>query len=238
MSALSQSRAVPGRPGRLLSLAAGVALLVTLPQFAEAQRVSSKTGGLLLGAHIEGASHKVQDDARSNGGGGGAIAGLVFGNGLGVFAQFDRSNVDVRNQPGVDGNWGISHFDACLRYYFKRPQSTVVPFIQGSGTFRDVRVEDIESSPGSVVDVTGLGFTAGGGVDLHITPSVAFEFALLFTFGSLDDAEVDGTPVRFREVPYSGLVGAFRSDRQIVGAAGAADEEQLLERLRTISAAR
>ena len=50
--------------------------------------------------------------------------------------------------------------------------------------------------------------------------------------------ELDGTPVRFREVPYSGLVGAFRSDRQIVGAAGAADEAQLLKRLRAISTAR
>ena len=64
MSALSQSRAVPGRPGRLLSLAAGLALIVALPQLAEAQRVSSKTGGLVLGAHIEGASLKV--DAERN----------------------------------------------------------------------------------------------------------------------------------------------------------------------------
>ena len=186
---------MPGRRGRRLSVAAGLALLVTLPQLAEAQRVSSKTSGLLLGAHIEGASLKVEDAERSNGGGGGAIVGWVFGNGLGVFAQFDRSNVDVRNQPGVDGSWGISQFDAGLRYYFKRPQSTVVPYVQAAGTFRDVRVEEIEGSPGSVVDVTGLGFTGGAGVDLHITPSVAFEFALLFTFGSLEDAELDGTPL-------------------------------------------
>jgi hypothetical protein len=50
--------------------------------------------------------------------------------------------------------------------------------------------------------------------------------------------ELDGTPVRFREVPYSGLVGAFRLDSQVVGAAGAADEAQLLKRLRAISTAR
>ena len=49
--------------------------------------------------------------------------------------------------------------------------------------------------------------------------------------------ELDGTPVRFREVPYSGLVGAFRLDNQVVGAAGAADEDRLLGLLRTISAA-
>jgi hypothetical protein len=49
--------------------------------------------------------------------------------------------------------------------------------------------------------------------------------------------ELDGMPVRFREVPYSGLVGAYRSESQLVGATGAADEAQLLERLRKISSA-
>lgn len=185
----------PGRRAATLTALVGAALLLAAPSEAEAQRISSKTSGLFLGAHIEGASLKVEDSDRSNGAGGGAVAGWVFGNGLGVFAQFDQSNVDVRNQPNTEGTWGITQFDAGLRYYFKRPESTVVPYLQGSGTYRDVRVEDIPGSPGSVLDLTGLGFTAGGGVDLHVTPSVAFEFALLFTFGSLDDAEVDGTPV-------------------------------------------
>ena len=186
----------PRRHGRRavpLAILAGAVLLLAAPHAAEAQRVSSKTSGLFLGAHIEGASLKVEDSERSNGGGGGVVAGWVFGNGLGVFAQFDESNVDVRNQPGTEGTWGITQFDAGLRYYFKRPASTVVPYVQGSGTFRDVRVKDIPDSPGTVLDVTGVGFTAGGGVDLHVTPSVAFEFALLFTFGTLDEAEVDGT---------------------------------------------
>lgn len=48
---------------------------------------------------------------------------------------------------------------------------------------------------------------------------------------------MDGIPVRFREVPYSGLVGAVRGDGTVVGVAGAADEERLLNLLRTISAA-
>jgi hypothetical protein len=169
-----------GRRAVLLTALTGAALILGAPSEADAQRVSSKTSGLFLGAHIEGASLKVEDSDRSNGGGGGAVVGWVFGNGLGVFAQFDQSNVQ---------------FDAGLRYYFTRPASTVVPYLQGSGTYRDVRVEDIPDSPGTVLDVTGLGFTAGAGVDLHVTPSVAFEFALLFTFGTLDDAEVDGTPV-------------------------------------------
>ena len=46
--------------------------------------------------------------------------------------------------------------------------------------------------------MTGLGFTAGGGVDLHITPSVAFEFALLFTdfvaFAGRGNTPLDAPP--------------------------------------------
>ncbi len=48
--------------------------------------------------------------------------------------------------------------------------------------------------------------------------------------------DLDGTPVRHREVPYSGLVGAVRSNGTIMGIAGAADHEELRERLRTVSA--
>jgi hypothetical protein len=179
----------------LLAMGAAAALVATLPFHASAQRGSSKTRGLFVGAHLEGASLKVEDSDRSNGGGGGVVAGWVFGNGIGVFTQFDRSNVDVRNQPDTEGTWSITQFDAGLRYYFKRPQSTVVPYLQGSGTYRDVKVEELPGSPGSVIDVSGTGFTAGAGVDLHITPSVAFEFALLFTSGSLKDAELDGAPI-------------------------------------------
>ncbi len=50
--------------------------------------------------------------------------------------------------------------------------------------------------------------------------------------------EIDhgGEPVLFREVPYSGLVGVIRSNGGIIGVTNAADEEQLLDRLRRIAA--
>ena len=43
--------------------------------------------------------------------------------------------------------------------------------------------------------------------------------------------ELDTLTVRFREVPYSGLVGVTRTDAGLFGVAGAADESQLRERL-------
>ena len=46
-----------------------------------------------------------------------------------------------------------------------------------------------------------------------------------------DSFEYDGLTVRFREVPYSGLVGVTRTDSGMFGVSGAADETQLRERL-------
>ncbi len=169
---------------------------------ASAQRIASKTSGLLVGAHLVGASLKVEDADRSNGAGGGAVVGWVFGNGVGVFGQFDRSNVDVRNQPGgtsgAAGSWSVTKFDAGIRYYFRRPQATVVPFLQAAGTYRDVRVDEVQIiSPGpvDVLDLSGFGGTAGAGVNLHVVPTVAFEFSLVYSIGTLENAEVDGQEV-------------------------------------------
>jgi hypothetical protein len=50
--------------------------------------------------------------------------------------------------------------------------------------------------------------------------------------------ELDGQTVRFREVPYSGLVGLVQTDTGLFGASGAADEAQLLERLAVIASLR
>jgi hypothetical protein len=50
------------------------------------------------------------------------------------------------------------------------------------------------------------------------------------------EINLDGEPVLFREVPYSGLVGVIRSNGEIIGVADSTDEEQLLNRLGRIAA--
>jgi hypothetical protein len=49
--------------------------------------------------------------------------------------------------------------------------------------------------------------------------------------GAWDSVEHNGHTVLFREIPYRGLVGVVKTGNGIVGASGAADQEQLLERL-------
>lgn len=175
-------------------------VLFALPLFTPGAAVaqSSKTQGLVLGGHLEGGSMVVEDSDRSNGGGGGLVAGWVFGSGLGVFAQLDASNIDVRNQPDVAGSWRIAHLDLGARYHFKRPSRTVVPYLQAAFSFQDVRVSEIaivSPTPTDELDLTGTAFTGGGGVMLHVTPSFAFDFQLLFSWGTLDGGEFDGEPL-------------------------------------------
>jgi len=77
---------------------AGVGLaLLGLLVGTELAAQSSRTSGLVVGAHLEAASVVIGDADRSNGGGGGLLVGWAFNNGLGVFTQLDASNVDVRN---------------------------------------------------------------------------------------------------------------------------------------------
>jgi hypothetical protein len=49
--------------------------------------------------------------------------------------------------------------------------------------------------------------------------------------GRWQAADLDGEPVLFREVPYSGLVGVVRGDAGLLGVAGCADTDQLLQRI-------
>ena len=53
-----------------------------------------------------------------------------------------------------------------------------------------------------------------------------------------DSFEYDGLTVRFREVPYSGLVGITRTDSGMFGVSGAPDETQLRERLGLLTSGR
>jgi hypothetical protein len=66
------------------------------------------------------------------------------------------------------------------------------------------------------------------------TAEVATNSAWQTLASSWQATELEGDPVLWREVPYSGLVGAVQSNGTIMGVANAADEEQLLARLGTI----
>ncbi len=54
--------------------------------------------------------------------------------------------------------------------------------------------------------------------------------------GSWVEANLDGAPALYREVPYSGLVGVAGGPYGLVGVADCADEAQVLERLRFLRA--
>jgi hypothetical protein len=197
-SRLSTPTLSPTRALASAALLVGSTAAFTLFTAGDVRAQSSKTQGLVLGGHLEGASMVVEDSDRSNGGGGGFLVGWAFENGLGLFAQLDASNVDVRNQPDVSGSWRIAHLDLGTRYHFRRPDRTVVPYLQAAFTFQDVRVSDIaivSPTPTDELDLTGTGLTGGGGVMLHVTPSVAFEFGLLFSWGTLDEAVLDGETI-------------------------------------------
>jgi hypothetical protein len=175
------------------SFAAG--MLVLAPSRADAQ-VNSRSTGLMVGAHVAGASISIEGSDRSAGPGAGATLAYGFDSGVAAFAQMDYSKVDVRNQPDAPGKWGIWHFDFGARYHFGGLTDNIRPFLQAAVSVRDITVKEVGDVGGVTIeqiDFGGFAGSVGGGVQLHVVPSFAFEFAGMLGWGTLTDAKVDGT---------------------------------------------
>jgi len=186
----------------ILTLVPALAAAVALTAPAQAQAQNSRAHGLFVGGHAQMSSIVVEDSDRSNGGGGGALLGYGLSNGLAFFAQYDIANVDVRNQPDVEGSWTHAHVDFGLRYHFQRPDKSVVPYVASAWSIRDVKVTDLAlTNPvaDDEIELVGTAFTVGGGVMLYPTEHFAFDLGLLFAWGDYDEATFDGMDVPIDE---------------------------------------
>ncbi len=174
----------------------------------------STTRGLLLGAHLGGASLTVENSDRGNGGGGGITIGYGLNRRFTIFVQIDGSSVDVRNQLNVEGTWAIAHADLGVRFNFANSLRRWVPYLQGALTGRAVSVTDVPAtnpiSNGEDITFSGSAFTFGGGVMLYPTQTLAVDFGLLFSGGEF-------TEINFGNNTVSGLDIDAQSSRFGIG---------------------
>ncbi len=173
----------------------------------------STTRGFVLGAHLGGASLKVEGSDESGGGGGGVVVGYGFDRRFTAFLRLDGAKVDVENQPDVEGDWGIAHVDLGVRFHFANSLRSWVPFLEAAFTGRAVQVTNLP--PGSAlneteVEFSGGAFTLGGGILLYPTQTLAFDIGFLFSGGEFTDITVGQTT-------QSGLDIDARSARLNVG---------------------
>lgn len=173
----------------------------------------STTRGFVVGAHVGGASVKVEQADRANGGGGGILVGYGLNRLVTLYAQFDGSTFDVSAQPDVEGTWTMAHADLGVRFHFANSLRSFVPYLQAAISGRAVSVSDIPAtSPlsGQDVSLTGSAFTFGGGLMLYAKRTVAFDLGVVFSGGEFTDITVGNTTV-------SGLDADASSARYSIG---------------------
>jgi opacity protein-like surface antigen len=177
-------------------------ILLAVPAAAIAQQaatpVRAKTEKLMLSFALGGvslSSDEFEDDPES---GGGFSAQLGWG-----FTR--RFTLLVDASAGVldsdDEEFVLIHFDLLGRFNFANPQRPLVPFIEGGLTARVAGQDDIvivdEDGGSQEVDleISGGGFTFGGGLQYHVAPSVSFGASLRFTVGEFSTVKINNVSV-------------------------------------------
>jgi hypothetical protein len=181
-----------------IALAASAAFVV--PGQALAQR--STTRGLNVGAHLSGASLKVEDgDPRDDGAGGGIHIGYGINRTVELFLQLDGAGF-MLDAGTIQGEWTMAHADLGARFHFASTLRRWVPYLQVALTGRGVTVKDaeIENQPRNDVAFGGGGFSGGGGLLFYLTETLALDAELMLTAGQFTEIKVDNVTISGLEI--------------------------------------
>ncbi|HEY0673639.1 MAG TPA: outer membrane beta-barrel protein [Longimicrobiales bacterium] len=181
----------------ILALSASVAVSPAAAQ-------QSTTRGFNIGAHLQGASLKVEDDDPSGGGGLGLRVGYGFNRRLTGYLEADGIAFDVEN-PDLEGEWTMAHVDLGMRYNFANSLRRWVPFLDAAIGARAVSVEDATSDGEDVGKVTfsGGSFSLGGGISFFTSEKFALETLVKFTGGTFEQVDVGSVSVNDLDIEAS-----------------------------------
>jgi hypothetical protein len=196
---------------RITGIAA--AALLALPLTATAQDAKSNTTGFSLGLAAAGAAIEFDevDDESLSGGGATIRLGWGFNRMFTLFLEGTATSLDAD-----DGEWTLGHGDLGGRFHFGGPSSALRPFLEAAFSFRSATNEDIlftddgQTAQRGELEISGGGFSIGGGLLFYFNPKLALHTDAKFTSGEFDT-------VRFRNVSVSGFEVDATSTRFNIG---------------------
>lgn len=142
--------------------------------------------GLVLGAHLNGTALDGDDfDEMESGGGLGLRLGYGFNRMFTLYLQADGASMDA---PDMDDAYTFGQGDLGLRLHFGDPTRSAIFYLDGAFTAWLARYDIL----GSDMDVTGAGFTLGGGLEYFFSPAFALDAGLKFTVGNFDEVSYEG----------------------------------------------
>ena len=108
------------------------------------------------------------------------------------------AGLDIAKQPvdefGLEGDFGLTHFEAGARLSFPIPRSKVMPYLGGwVGRRRlSTTVDNFDTGESSDLSMSGLALGATGGVQVFVSPKLALDGGVSVGFGKMGDVKVDG----------------------------------------------
>ena len=188
------------RTRSLVGLAACFATL-SLPALAGAQQATpplrSNTQKLMLSVALGGTSINSDDfESESESGGGFSLqAGWGFTR---LFTLLVDASGAVLGDD--DEEFVLVHFDLLGRLNFAKPERALVPYVEGGISARVAGQDDITIVNDDVVEevdleISGGGFTFGGGLQYHVAPAWALGAGIRWTVGEFSTVKVNNVSV-------------------------------------------
>jgi hypothetical protein len=169
-------------------------LLLTYPMVASSQRSGSAGAkGFFLGLALNGSALTADDlDSDTENGGGLQLSlGWGFTPKLALFLDGSAASMDSDGE-----SWILTHGDLGLRYHFAGANRSFVPFIEGALTGWVGSQDDVDFGNGTGdLEISGGGFTLGGGFLYFFSPRVALNAGLKWTNGEFNKVKFDNVSV-------------------------------------------
>lgn len=177
---------------RTIPFALVLCTLIAVPASAQ-----SNTRGLLLGIRGTGASLEVEDGERQSGGGGGIQIGFGVSSAVSLFLGADAVNIDITS-PELEGSYTFAIGDLGIRVILGSASGIFRPYFQGSisGLLASATVE-LGPFASSDIEVSGPGFSVGGGFQLFIARTLALDAAAIYTAGGFNELKVESVTTEF-----------------------------------------
>lgn len=165
----------------------------------------STTRGFTVGAHLQGASLRIEgDDEPSGGGGAGLRVGYGFNRSFTGYIEADGITFDVENEE-FGGDWTMGHVDLGVRYSFANSLRRWIPFLEGAVGGRAVRLENatVEGEEAGELNFTGGSLSIGGGIGFYATETFAIETLVKFTGGTFEQVDLGNVSVNDLDIEAS-----------------------------------
>ena len=182
-----------------LTLALAVTMSVAHSASAQVAPAAMKSDmrGFMIGVRVAGSEFTAEESDAESGSGGGVVIGVGLTQTWMLFAAVDYAKMESKD-AFVQGDYGLAHVDLGVRANFRSAAARLRPYALAALTGRAAAGDiDLYDDEGFYIETgdysfSGAGVTAGGGLAIFFSPSVALDIGLNWSFGSFDSFEFAG----------------------------------------------